>query len=197
MTGRAEGNVRDALDFVARVGTEVGREMRFRAALAEINAAGQLAHDQEIRVLGDVGPQRRHVVKSVEHLRRAKIGEKTQLLAQPQKARFRTNGAIIPLIAAHGAEQDCVRVAAGFERLSGQRIAVAVDRHAAKIAFGKVETEVALGRQLLEAAHSLGRDLRANPVTGQYDNVNHAAWTFLAVALRSSRTACALLTASM
>ncbi len=32
--------------------------MRLRAAFAEINAAGQLAHDQDVRVLGDIRAQR-------------------------------------------------------------------------------------------------------------------------------------------
>ncbi len=137
------------------------------------------------------------MVESVQDLRRAKIGEQAELLAEAQKPGFGANRAIIPLIAAHGAEQDRVRVAARFERLIGQRIAVAVDRHAAEITLGKIQTEVALARQLLEAAHRLGRNFGSNPVTGQYDNVDHAAWTFLAVALRRSRTACALLTASM
>ena len=111
--------MRNPLDFGAGVGTEIGSEMRFRAALAEIDAPGQLAHDEDVRVLGNIRAQRRHVVKSVEDLRRAEIGEQAELLAQAQQSRFRANGAIVPLIATDRAEQDCVGVAAGFERILG------------------------------------------------------------------------------
>jgi hypothetical protein len=72
-----------------------------------------------------------------------------------------------------------------------------VDRNPAEIMFGEAKAEIVLDRQLFEAADSLGGHFRADTVTGQYDDVDHAACTFLVLLARKSSTACALLAASM
>ena len=88
------------------------------ARLAEIDVAGQLAHDQDVQ-------PRHHLGRSVEaprqfrvHLRRAQIGEQAEFLAQAEDRLLRALGARqrVVLRVADGAEQDRVGLARQRER---------------------------------------------------------------------------------
>jgi hypothetical protein len=82
----------DALDLVGVVDlridgallavAEIGDFLR----LAEIDAAGQLAHDQDVEALDDLALQRRGIGKRRIADGRAQIGEELQVLAQAQQA---------------------------------------------------------------------------------------------------------------
>ena len=149
MAGRAEGDMGDPLDLGAGVGTEIGGEMRFRAASrrnrCRRSARARPGCPRPVAISARSGDT---WSKSGEHLRRAEIGEQAELLAQAQQPRFRAHGASSHCRPADRAEQDRVGAAAGVERRLGQRIAVAVDRHAAEIMrLGKSRPRSQLVRQ--------------------------------------------------
>ena len=99
--GQLEGDAGDALDLVGVVDLRVDgallavAEVDDLLRLAEIDAAGQLAHDQDVEPLDDLALQRRSVGERRIADRRAQIGEQRQapcaaaaapLRAAPHKA---------------------------------------------------------------------------------------------------------------
>ena len=152
----------------ARVDAEVGGGVLGARLLAEVDPAGQLAHDEQVGALDPLAPQRRGVIERRQRLDGAQVGVQAEPLAQPEQAllgtrRLRVGG--VPLGAADGREQHRVGGAAGGERLVGERGAVGVDRGAAEGVL--LELEVADGAQQLERRR---HDLGADPVSGQRDD---------------------------
>ena len=92
LSRQIEGDADDALDL--GLGIDFGvdpaaaavRHCLDAARLAEIDAAGQLAHDHQIEAGDELALQARRVGQRLEHHRRAQIGEQVHLLAQPQDA---------------------------------------------------------------------------------------------------------------
>ena len=86
---------------------EVGDGLR----LAEVDAAGQLADDQDVEALDQLALQRREVGQRVEALRRPQVGEELELLAQPQQPGLGADvvGHLVPLRPADRAEEHRVR----------------------------------------------------------------------------------------
>ena len=136
---RLERDARDARDLVLVVDHRVVRRAHavhgLRAArLAEVEAAGQLAHDQQVDAVDDLGAQRRR-------LRRApgtpSPGAGSRRGRAPCGcAAGRARGAIatrqrVPLRAADRAEQHRLALARALDHLVAQRRAVGVDRRAA------------------------------------------------------------------
>ena len=60
---RAEGDARDPLDLLDGVGAQVAGHRLGALLLAEVDAAGQLAHDQQVGALDPLAAQRRGVVQ--------------------------------------------------------------------------------------------------------------------------------------
>ena len=59
--GELEAPAEDAVDLVGAVAAGVEGAVAVVPAVAEVEAAGQLAHDQEVEALDELGPQRRLV----------------------------------------------------------------------------------------------------------------------------------------
>ena len=88
----------------------------FRAVLAEVHAADELAHDDEVdAAFRDVSAQRAGGGELGEHLGGAHICVEAHALAQLEQTALGTvgGGLIVPLRAADRTEQHAVRVAAG------------------------------------------------------------------------------------
>ena len=84
--------------------------------LAEVHAADELAHDDEVdAAFRDVGAQRAGGGELGEHLGGAHVRIETHALAQLEQTALGTvgGGLIVPLRAADRTEQHAVRVAAG------------------------------------------------------------------------------------
>ena len=115
-----ERDARDTLDLVLGVGHDVGGLLLavrlFRAVLAEVHAADELAHDDEVdAAFRDVSAQRAGGGELGEHLGGAHVRVETHALAQLEQTALGTvgGGLVVPLRAADRTEQHAVRVAAG------------------------------------------------------------------------------------
>ena len=150
LASHIEADAGNALDFGYAVHLRiVGRLCPVHllcAALAEIDAAGQLAHDHQIkRGADDVGADGRSAAQRLKNDGGAQVREQPERLANAQKPCFGplAAGQHIPLGAAHRAEQDCVRRLAGIYGLLRQGGPRRVDRAAAQqrggIFHGKAE----------------------------------------------------------
>ena len=129
-----EGDAGDALDLERVVDLRVDAALLAVAEiddllrLAEIDAAGELAHDQDVEAFDHLLLQRRGGGERRIADRRPQIGEQLQVLAQPQQAGLGTDlvGHLVPFRPADGAEQHRV----GGHRLChvgfGDRLAMRV-----------------------------------------------------------------------
>jgi hypothetical protein len=87
-----EGDAGDALDLEGVVDLRVDAALLAVAEiddllrLAEIDAAGQFAHDQDVEAFDHFALQRRGIGQRRIADRRAQVGEQLQVLAQPQQA---------------------------------------------------------------------------------------------------------------
>ena len=143
-----EGDAGNALDLERVVDLRVDAALLAVAEiddllrLAEIDAAGQLAHDQDVETFDDLLLQRGRIGKRRIADRRSQIGEKLQVLAQAQQPRLGAHliGHPVPFRPADRAEQHGV----GGKRLGhvrfGNRLAVGVIGRAADEPFLGLET---------------------------------------------------------
>ena len=139
-------------------------------ALAEVEAAGELAHDGDVDALDDLGAQGGGPGQRAEDLDRAQVGVEAQLLADAQQALLGAGlGAVggVPLGAAHGGEQHGVARAGDVEGLGGQGVAGSVDGAAADEGLLEAELGTVLSADGLEHLDALGHDLRADAVALQ------------------------------
>ena len=137
------------------------------AAVAEVDAAGQLADDQQVGAGDPLLAQRAGADQGRAGPDRAQVGVEAHALAQAEQAllgarRVRVGG--VPLGTADGAEQDRVGGPAGLQHLVGEGGAVGVDRGAAHQPLVELELAERL-QQLLRG----GDDLGADPVAGEDD----------------------------
>src|SRR5262249_6971897 len=142
------------------------------ARLPEVDAAGELANEENIHPFEELGFERRG--RDERRLRDdgAEIGEELQLAAQPEEGLLGTDAAlwVVPLRSADGTEQDGVAGFGELQALGGERGAVAVDSAAADEPVAEVEGEAELlgaGRQ--HRARLCGH-LRADAVAGENGN---------------------------
>src|SRR6185312_16744619 len=90
--GEVERHLDDALDLVSLVHLRVDSALLAVAelgdflGLAEIDAAGGLAQDQDIEALDDLALERGGVGERRIDDRRAKVGKEAEVLAEPQQA---------------------------------------------------------------------------------------------------------------
>ena len=143
------------------------------ARLAEIDAAGQFAHDHQIEPGDELALQARGVGQRVEHHRRPQIGEQVHLLAQPQDAALglQFERQAVPFRAADRAEQHRVAGDRLGQGLVGQRHADASSRRRRRPAprlISKLRDVAPVEK--LDHAHDLAHDLRADAVAGQHQD---------------------------
>ena len=142
-----EGDPGNAVDF--RRGIELGVDALAAAVvqsldaarLAEIDAAGELAHDHDVQAGHQFGLERGGLGQRLETDGRAQVGEQFELLAQAQQALFRLEmeGVAVPLGAADRAEHHGVaRFRLGHDHV-GDRRALGVQRRAADQAVVQIE----------------------------------------------------------
>ena len=101
----------------------VGR-VAVEAAVAEVDAAGELAHHEQVGALDPLALERAGVEQRRAGPHRAQVGEQAEPLAQAEQALLgarRVGVGGVPLRAADGGEQHGVGAAAGVEHLVGER----------------------------------------------------------------------------
>jgi hypothetical protein len=106
------------------------------------------------------------------HPHGAKVGERAELLAQPQESGFGSHRCIgrRPPRTADRPEQYRVRVETGLERRIGERVTALIDRRATERRREELEPVTEERGHRFEAAHALGHDLRTDTVTGEHSN---------------------------
>ena len=134
-----------------------------RPRVAEVDAAGQLADDEQVGAGDPLLAQRAGADQGRAGPDRAQVGVEAHPLAQAEQALLgarRVGVGGVPFRAADGAEQDRVGGPAGVEHLVGEGGAVLVDRAAAHQPL--VELELAEGLEQLRARRrrSRGRSRR-------------------------------------
>ena len=106
------------------------------ALLSEIDAANQLAHDDEIDTAHEFRLQRGVLDQSVCNLHGTQIGVETEPLAETQNRTLGAQGRLhaVPLRPADCTEEHAVRRLADRERVFGQRRAEFIIRRTARVA---------------------------------------------------------------
>ncbi len=113
LPGELERAARDPLDLARVVLARVeGRAVRAPSLLAVVEAAGELADDEDVDALGANRPE---------------VREDAELLAETEQALLRADGCALELRRAHGGEQHRVGGAAGGERIRRERVARLAD----------------------------------------------------------------------
>ncbi len=145
--------------------------------LAEINAAGQFADEQDVEPGDDLALEARRVGERGKALRRAQVGEHAHPGAKAEQPSL---GALVvrlagPLRSADRAHQHRVGRLRKAKCRVGQRYAVGVDRRAAEPGGGHRHVEVVLRVEPLDDARGLRRDFGADPVAGEEkEGLGHA-----------------------
>ena len=135
--------------------------------LAEVDAADQLTHDDEVDALGhDLGLEGAGRGQLRPDLCRAVVGVEAHPGAEAEQTLFGAllAGQALPLGAAHCAQKNAVCRKAFVQLVLGQRVAVLVDGLAAHCGVGVVEGVAVLLGHLIENAEGLLHDLGAGAV---------------------------------
>src|SRR6202000_3387187 len=168
LAGELKGNARDTNDFIFRVTHRVDSLAGFfapGARLAEVEATEELAHEEDVDALRDLGTQRRVVSKRGEGQAGAQIRIASEDLADLQQAGFGAlvRRQVIELVVADRAQKDRVGVERDVNGLLGQWRAFGSDGDAADERLGELEVEtarlVAEFGDGLEDVDGLSRDL--------------------------------------
>ena len=189
LAGEVEGDAGDALDLVRRVDLRVdgallaGFERDDLLRLAEIDAARELAHDDDVEPLDDLALERRGVGEGRVADRRPEIGEQAEILAQAQEPGLRALvvGHRVPFRSADGAEQDGVRRLRALHGCVGDGDAMRVIRGPADQVGLRLEAgDAALAEPADELLH-LADHFRADAVAGQEEELmgSHGSPVFL------------------
>ena len=175
LAGEVEGDRGDALDLVSVVDLGIDgallavAELGDGLGLAEIDAAGQLAHDHDVEAVDPVALERGGVGERRIADRGPEIGEQLEILAQPEQPRLR------PLVVRHAvpfrpadrAEHDGVGGKRAFHGGVRDRLAMGVVGAAAdQIRLGLDRGDPA-AVDPADHALDLGHHLGADPVAGQ------------------------------
>jgi hypothetical protein len=120
----------DALDLVAVVGLCVAgiAAAVVLCALAEVDAASELADDVEVHATTDLGLERRAIYERLRGKEaRAKVSVGAHFFAQLENALLRSHLAGAPLGTANGSEENGIGSLCGLESLVGQRLSGGID----------------------------------------------------------------------
>ena len=150
---------------IAKIGDRLG--------FAEINAARQLAHDQDIKPLDHILFQRRGFRQRRIADCRAQIGEQFHLLAQAQQAGFRANviGNTIPLRPANSAEQHRIGAKRLCHVIIRNRLAMGVIGRTANQTLIQHEPRAFLLVHPVDELAHFRHGFRANAVAGEQKEV--------------------------
>jgi hypothetical protein len=170
-----EGDARDALDLAGRVDLRVDAALLAVVEgddllrLAEVNAARELAYDDDVEPLDHLALQRRRVGQGRVADRGPEIGKQPEILAQAQQPRLgpmlvRNVG---PLRSADRAEQHRVRRLRALHRRFADGDLVGVERRAADEVRLDLEPGDALPPQPVDQLLDLARDLGPMPSPGR------------------------------
>ena len=174
-----EGDAADALDLVGVVDLRVDAALLAVAevadflGLAEIDAAGQFADDDDVEALDHLRLQRRGAGERGIADRRADVGVEREILAQAQQARLRPHliGHVGPFRAADRRQQHRVGGLRARHVGVADRLAMRVEGAAADQPLFSLEACAALfveeGDHLLRFGHHLGADA----VAGEQENL--------------------------
>jgi len=177
--GRLEADAANALDFMLRVGHGIHSLLlavfqRVSLVLAEVDAADELTHDDEVDALGhDLGLEGAGRGQLGPDLGRAVVGVEAHAGAETEQSLFGAllTGQTLPLGAADCAQKDAVGREALVQLMLGQRVAVLVNGLAAHCGVGIVEAVAVLFGHLIENAEGLLHDLGAGAVAPDDSNV--------------------------
>ncbi len=168
--GGAEAPLGQALDLGQGVGARVEGAVPLATPLAEVDAAGQLAHHQQVGPLDALAPQRARVVERRPGAHGPQVGVEAEPRAQPEQALLRARlGGVgcVPAGPAHRAQQHGVRTRAGLEHLVGEGGAVGVDGGAADQVLVPCDREPVVGRDRVDQLAGDRHDLGPDPVARQ------------------------------
>ena len=174
--GGVEGHPGDAFDL--RSGVDQGVDAPFAAVglggdalgVPEVDAAGQFAHDHEVRPLHHLGLEGRGPRQRREQLDRPQVGEQPQLLAQRQQGPLRTDGVVqpVPLGSAHGSQHHRVAGLGHGQDIIGQGFPVGIDGRAAHQPLLHVDGEAENIAHLAQHRHGLRHHFRADAVARKH-----------------------------
>ena len=146
---RASSNATRATRSISLRGVDLGVDAALLAVrqgfdaawLAEIDAAGALAHDHDVEPAHHVGLEGRGVDQRVQHDGRAQVGEQAEFAAQGEDGEFGpvVEAEMVPLRAADGAEQHGVRLLGAGDGLLADGAALGVDRGTADQSLAEFE----------------------------------------------------------
>ena len=179
LAGEFESDPADPLDLVGIVDLGVDAALLAIAEiddllrLAEIDAARQFAHDDEVETLDDLALQGRGIGECRIADGRPQIGEQGEILAQPQEPRLGPHVVrdSVPFGAADSAEDHRVGRLSARHVLLADRLAMRIIGAAADEALLRLETgqsgSVAPGDDFFDLGHHFGADA----VTGQEEQL--------------------------
>src|SRR5690606_16713078 len=174
-----EADLGDAANLAFAVGQRVERhalavlQHLVLARLAEIDAAGQFTHDQDIQPryhfrLEAGGPGQLRIQQ-----RRTQVAEQAQLRTDLQQTTLWTDGRVdlVPLRATYRAKQNRIGLARALQGLVGQRYTVLVDSRTAQLVIAQFEPELELGVGQLQYLDRLGDDFRTDTIARENQNL--------------------------
>ena len=140
---------------------------RMPLRLAEIDVAGQLAHDQDVQPRDHLGPQRRCVRQFRVDLRRAQVGEQAEFLAQAEDRLLGTLGR--SSLSYFGSPTAPNRMASASLRQRQRRCRQRIARRPRSRAADRRLLELELQRRACPStSQRLGNDFLADAVTRQH-----------------------------
>ena len=177
--GEFESHAGDALDFIGVIDLRIDGALLAIAEIgdgfgfAEINAAGQFAHDEDIEAVNKFALEGRGFGKRRIADGGAQIGKEAQILAQAQEACFGAVdiGDLVPAGAAHGAKENRIGSLRFFHILFGNGFAMGIIGAAADKAAVGLEFGDALPVHPGNDGFNLGHDFRADTVTGEEEEI--------------------------
>jgi hypothetical protein len=163
------GATHDAFHFDHAVAAQVAGVIRAALLVAEIDAAGQLAHDQQVHAGEQMRLDRCRAKCGRMRCHRTQVGVKAQCLAQGEQALFRAHAGVRvrPLRPAHRTQQYGIGVLAGVQRLLRQRRAAGINGGAANQVMLEVEAMAEVACHRSQHVNGGCGDFRTNAVTGQ------------------------------
>ena len=170
--GQPKRHVQDPFDLRDRVGAGVeGARALLVAALrtAEVDAAREFAHADEIRAADHLRLERRTVGQGVEQRHRTQVGEQPQRLAHPQQPLLGPHlrrGVVVVFGVPDGSEQHGVRRKTDGVRLVGIGVAHSVDGRGAHQCGTVFDLVSEFFRHAVQHFRGFGDDLGTDAVAG-------------------------------
>ena len=174
-----EGDARDAFDLVGVVNLGVDgallavAEVSDGLRLAEINAAGEFAQDDDVEALDHLALEARGFGQRRIADRRPDVGEQAEVLAQTQQTRLGPHvvGHLVPFRPADRAEDHGVAGVRLGHGVVGDRDPMGVVAAAPDQRLVDVEAGDGLFREEIDEPLHLGHDFRADAVAGQEEEL--------------------------